>query len=241
MTRPIVIALDGPAGVGKSTVGERIGRELGYFYFDTGVLYRAVALRALETGTSLDDEEALGRLTRELDVTVRPPSVADGRQCDVLIAGRDVSHAVRTPEVDAVVSKVAASAAVRGGLIDLQRRQVQGTGSILAGRDVGTVVCPDADLKVFLVASSRERARRRVTQRGGGDADLEREQQSIEQRDRLDSTRSLAPLTRAEDAVEIDTEGKSIDQVVEAVIDALGQTLGRPVERASHSADRNGS
>jgi cytidylate kinase len=241
VTRPIVIALDGPAGVGKSTVGERIGRELGYFYFDTGVLYRAVALRALDTGTSLDDEEALGRLTRDLDVSVRPPSVCDGRQCDVLIGGKDVSHAIRTPEVDAVVSKVAASAAVRGGLIDLQRRQVQGAGSILAGRDIGTVVCPDADLKVFLVASSAERARRRVAQRGGVDADLDREQQAIEQRDRLDSTRSLAPLTRAEDAVEIDTEGKSIDQVVEAVIKALERGLGRSVERMGRGADRSAS
>ena len=241
MTRPIVIALDGPAGVGKSTVGERIGRELGYFYFDTGVLYRAVALRALETGRSLDDEEALGRLTRELDVLCRPSSQPDGRQCDVLIDGRDVSHAIRTPEVDAVVSKVAASPAVRGGLIDLQRRQVQGTGSILAGRDIGTVVCPDADLKVFLVAGSAERARRRVAQRGGSDADLERERQAIEQRDRLDSTRSLAPLARAEDAVEIDTEGKTVDQVVEAVIGALEQGLGRSVERVGRAADRSGS
>ncbi len=97
----------------------------------------------------------------------------------MLIGGKDVSHAIRTPEVDAVVSKVAASAAVRGGLIDLQRRQVQGRGSILAGRDIGTVVCPDADLKVFLVAGSAERARRRVAQRGGSDADLERERQAI--------------------------------------------------------------
>ncbi|MDP8922564.1 MAG: (d)CMP kinase [Chloroflexota bacterium] len=240
MTRPIVIALDGPAGVGKSTVGERVGRELGYFYFDTGVLYRAVALRAIEMGTSLDDEAALGRLTRELDVTVRPPSRQDGRQCDVLIDGRDVSQAIRTPEVDAVVSIVAASPAVRGGLIDLQRRQVQGAGSILAGRDIGTVVCPDANLKVFLVASSRERARRRVAQRGGKPASLEREQQAIEQRDQLDSTRSLAPLVRAEDAVEIDTEGKSVEEVVEAVIDALEHALGRPAERVGRDAKRNG-
>jgi cytidylate kinase len=129
---------------------------------------------------------------------------------------------------------------VRGGLIDLQRRQVQGIGSILAGRDIGTVVCPDADLKVFLVASARERARRRVAQRNGDAAILEQEQQAIEQRDRLDSTRSLAPLARAEDAVEIDTEGKSIEQVVDAVIDALGRTLGRPVERAGRAADRKG-
>ena len=244
MTRPIVIALDGPAGVGKSTVGERVGRALGFFYFDTGVLYRAVALSALRAGTDLDDETALDRLTTDLDVTVRPPSADDGRQCDVLLGADDVSHQIRTPEVDAVVSKVAASPAVRGGLIDLQRRQVQGAGSILAGRDIGTVVCPNADLKVFLVASARERARRRVAQRGTeaterdreqqADLDrreqgrLDREQQAIEQRDRLDSSRSLAPLTKAPEAVEIDTEGLSIDEVVAAVIAALDAALGRP-------------
>jgi len=236
VTRPIVIALDGPAGVGKSTVGERVGRALGFFYFDTGVLYRAVALSALRTGTDLDDEAALDRLTTDLDVTVRPPSADDGRQCDVLLGADDVSHQIRTPEVDAVVSKVAASPAVRGGLIDLQRRQVQGAGSILAGRDIGTVVCPNADLKVFLVASARERARRRVAQRGTDATEpdreqgprLEREQQAIEQRDRLDSSRSLAPLTKAPEAVEIDTEGLSIDEVVAAVIAALDAALGRP-------------
>lgn len=230
--RPIVIALDGPAGVGKSTVGERVGAALGYFYFDTGILYRAVALRALDAGTDPSDEAGLAQLVRNLDVVVRPPSQADGRQCDVILDGRDVSHQIRTAAVDAIVSAVAASPAVRAGLIDAQRRQVQGTGSILAGRDVGTVVCPDADLKVFLQASSRERARRRVRQRGGDDADLGREQGAIEERDRLDSTRSLAPLTRSEDAVEIETEGLSVDEVVAAVIEALERALGRSVSRA---------
>lgn len=245
MTRPIVIALDGPAGVGKSTVGERVGQALGFFYFDTGVLYRAVALSALRTGTDLDDEAALDRLTTDLDVTVRPPSADDGRQCDVLLGDDDVSHQIRTPEVDAVVSKVAASPAVRGGLIELQRRQVQGSGSILAGRDIGTVVCPNADLKVFLVASARERARRRVAQRGTDATEpdreqgprLEREQQAIEQRDRLDSSRSLAPLTKAPEAVEIDTEGLSIDEVVATVIAALDAALGRPVSMTLSPTD----
>jgi cytidylate kinase len=240
-SRPVVIALDGPAGVGKSTVGERVGAALGYFYFDTGILYRAVALRALDEGSDPSDEAALARLVRDLDVAVRPPSRDDGRQCDVILDGRDVSHAIRTPAVDAIVSLVAASPAVRAGLIDVQRRQVQGAGSILAGRDIGTVVCPDADLKVFLQASPRERARRRVRQRGGDDADLGREQGAIEERDRLDSTRSLAPLTRAEDAVEIDTEGRGVDEVVAAVIAALERALGRPVARAAAPGDDPGT
>ena len=231
--RPIVIALDGPAGVGKSTVGERVGALLGFFYFDTGILYRAVALRALGAEADPSDEASLAHLVQDLDVVVRPPSQADGRQCDVILDGRDVSHQIRTPAVDAVVSAVAASPAVRAGLIDVQRRQVQGSGSILAGRDIGTVVCPQADLKVFLQASAHERARRRVTQRGGDDTDLGREQGAIEERDRTDSTRSLAPLTRADDAVEIDTEGRDIDEVVAAVIEALERALGRSVPRAA--------
>jgi cytidylate kinase len=229
VSRPVVVAIDGPAGAGKSTVAERLADGLGYFYFDTGVLYRAVALGALELGLDLSDESALGRLVAETDIQVRPPSVADGRQVDVLLDGRDVSHEIRTPRVDGVVSRVAASPAIRAGLIDLQRRQVQGTGTILAGRDIGTVVFPDADLKVYLTASTAERAARRLRQIGGPPDDLDAVRRALEERDRLDSTRSVAPLTRAEDAVEVDTNGKSVEDVV-----AL---LRRLVERAV--ADRS--
>ena len=167
MSKPIVLAIDGPAGAGKSTVAERLAGELGFFYFDTGVLYRAVALRALALGIAPEDEQALARLVDGIDIQVRPASVLDGRQIDVILEGRDVSHEIRTPAVDAIVSRVAASPAVRDGLIDLQRRQIQGAGTILAGRDIGTVVCPDADLKIYLTASSGERARRRLRQVGG--------------------------------------------------------------------------
>jgi cytidylate kinase len=237
-TKPVVLAIDGPAGAGKSTVAERLARELDYFYFDTGVLYRAVALRALGLGLDLADEAALGATVSTTDIQVRPASVADGRQIDVLLEGRDVSHEIRTPRVDAVVSRVAASPAVRAGLIDLQRRQVQGRGTILAGRDIGTVVCPDADLKIFLTASPRERAERRLLQVGGDPSELAAIQHAIEERDRQDSSRAIAPLTRAEDAVDVDSDGKSIDEVVATVLRLLEQRLSRDPARARPGAPR---
>ena len=226
MRKPIILAIDGPAGAGKSTVAERLAGELGFFYFDTGVLYRAVALRAQALGIAPDDEQALARLVDGIDIQVRPASVLDGRQIDVILEGRDVSHEIRTPAVDAIVSRVAASPAVRAGLIDLQRRQIQGAGTILAGRDIGTVVCPDADLKIYLTASSGERAKRRLRQVGGADAELEAIQQAIDERDRSDASRAIAPMTRADDAVDIDTDGKTVEDVITIVLDLLSRRVG---------------
>ena len=226
MRKPIILAIDGPAGAGKSTVAERLAGELGFFYFDTGVLYRAVALRALALGIAPDDEQALARLVDGIDIQVRPASVLDGRQIDVILEGRDVSHEIRTPAVDAIVSRVAASPAVRAGLIDLQRRQIQGAGTILAGRDIGTVVCPDADLKIYLTASSGERARRRLRQVGGADAELDAIQQAIDERDRSDASRAIAPMMRADDAVDVDTDGKTVEDVITIVCDLLRRRIG---------------
>jgi cytidylate kinase len=225
LNSPVVLAIDGPAGAGKSTVAEHLARELGYFYFDTGVLYRAVAVSSLDLHVDLADESALKGLVETIDIQVRPPSVDDGRQIDVYVDGRDVSHVIRTPQVDAVVSKVAASPAVRAGLIDLQRRQIQGAGTILAGRDIGTIVCPDADLKIFLTASSAERARRRLVQVGGTPDQLSTIKEAIDERDRLDSSRAIAPLTRAEDAIDVSTDGMSVDDVVQTVRSLLTQRL----------------
>lgn len=243
LTRPVVIALDGPAGVGKSTVGDRLARRLGYFYFDTGVLYRAVALGAVEQGLDLLDERGLADLVAHLNVQVRPPSVADGRQYDVLLAGRDVSSALRTPSVDGTVSAVAASTAVRGGLIERQRHQVLPPGTVMVGRDIGTVVCPDADLKLFLRASVDERALRRQRQLGLDVELLDEVRRAIEERDRLDSTRSLAPLSQADDAIVIDTEGVAVDDVVELAIEHLADrklvARGREA-RGADTAERPG-
>ena len=234
MTKPVVLAIDGPAGAGKSTVAERLARDLGYFYFDTGVLYRAVAVRSLDLGVDLTDEAALDDLLKHTDIVVRPATTDDGRQVDVILAGRDVSRQIRTPRVDAIVSKVAASPAVRAGLIDLQRRQIQGSGTILAGRDIGTIVCPDAELKIFLTASPRERAERRLQQIGGAPEQLVQIQQAIEERDRQDSSRAIAPLTRAADAVDVNTDGQSIDEVVATVRELLERRLSERAAGASN-------
>lgn len=221
MSGAVVIALDGPAGAGKSTVGERLAERLGYFYFDTGALYRAVALHAHECGADPSDEEALERLVEDVDICVRPATVADGRQYDVLLGGRDVSQAIRSREVDRIVSIVAASPAVRRGLIDSQRRQIRPPGTVMAGRDIGTVIVPDADLKVFLDASAPERARRRLRQLGQPPGDFEEVLDSIGRRDETDSSRAVAPLARAEDAAVVDTEGLSVDEVVDRIVALL--------------------
>ncbi len=228
-----VIAIDGPAASGKSTVGRRLAERLGYFYFDTGILYRAVALEVLRKGLDCSDEAGLAQLVANLRVVVSPPSLSDGRQADVIVDGIDVSRDIRTPEVDAVVSPVAAVAAVRGGLIEVQRRQVRPPGTVMVGRDIGTVVWPDADLKVFLNASAEERARRRLRQ-GRGRADTFGEVlAAVVERDRLDSTRQLAPLAEPRGALVIDTDGLSIDEVVDRIAQVLDRGSQDPRPRAS--------
>ena len=235
MSRPVVLAIDGPAGAGKSTVAEHLARELDYFYFDTGALYRAVSVRCLDCAADPSDEVAMQDLVGQVEIQVRPPSVDDGRQLDVFLNGRDVSHTIRTPEIDALVSKVAASPAVRAGLIDLQRQQIQGKGTILAGRDIGTVVCPDADLKIFLTASATERAHRRLVQVGGTPDQLAEMERLIVERDRKDSSRAIAPLVAADDAIEVNTDGKGIDEVVRIIRELLAARLR---ERDAAQADR---
>lgn len=227
---PRVIAIDGPAGAGKSTVGRLLAARLGYLFFDTGAMYRAVTWAALRRGVCLDNEAALTDLAQHLDIQITLPTPAqaeDGRAYSVLVDGQDVTWAVRDPDVEAQVSIVSAHAGVREALVVQQRRVAQTAGRldgppgiVMAGRDIGTVVLPEADLKIYLDASPVERARRRAAELAGrGQTPAFAEVLAeIERRDHLDSTRAISPLRRAEDAVHLVTDGLAIEQTMERVM-----------------------
>lgn len=219
---PRTIAIDGPAGAGKSTVALELARRLGYFYFDTGVLYRAVTLAALRRGVPPADEAALARLVEAIHIDVSPPTVADGRTQTVLLDGEDVTWAIRAPEVDRNVSAVSAQPAVRRALLQRQRAVAARGGVIMAGRDIGTVVLPDADLKIYLEATPAERARRRAAEERarGVVRPFPEVLAEIERRDDIDEHRALSPLRPAADAVIVDTEGLDIAGVL-ATIEGL--------------------
>ena len=214
---PSTITIDGPAASGKSTVGLRLAQDLGYLFFDTGIMYRAVTWLALERGLDMQDEAALTALAESAQIDILPPSKDDGRTCDVLIDGLDITWETRSGEVDANVSVVSACAGVRRALLYQQRRIGQRGRVVMVGRDIGTVVLPDADLKVYLDASPEERARRRFDEirARGGDPDYHEVLAKVLERDRIDSTRSIAPLRAAEDAVVIDSDKLNADQVFE--------------------------
>lgn len=223
MRTPSRIAIDGPAASGKSTIGKLLGERLGYLYFDTGVMYRAVTWAALQSGIPISDEAAVTRLAEELRIDVTLPLIPDGRQYTVLVDGVDVTWDIRRPEVDANVSPVSAYAGVRAALTAQQRRIGAAGRVVMVGRDIGTVVMPDAELKVYLDASVEERARRRyreVVGRGEA-ADYQLVLQGLRQRDAIDSTRAAAPLRPAADAFVIDTTCMSIDEVVRAIENLL--------------------
>lgn len=212
---PFVIAIDGPAASGKSTVGSGVAKALGFFYFDTGLLYRALTWAALERGVDVGNGQALARLAREIGLAVRPATVDDGRQADVLANGADITGQLRLPAVDASVSRVAAHAEVRDALLEPQRAAIRPPGTVLAGRDIGTVIAPDALLKVWLAASGEERARRRAAQTGAETAAVLAQ---TAERDRLDRGRAVAPMAPASDAIEVHTDGMLVDEVVRQVL-----------------------
>jgi cytidylate kinase len=215
----VTVAIDGPAASGKSTVGEALAQRLGYLYFDTGVMYRAVTWAALERSIPIGDEEAVTALAEQLHIEVTEPTVADGRQYTVLADGVDITWAIRTPAVDANVSPVSAYAGVRRALVAQQRRVAAGVAVVMVGRDIGTVVLPHADLKIYLDATVEERARRRwrEMEARGKDVDYQVVLDAMRRRDEIDSSRDVSPLRAAEDAVLLDTTDLSIDQVVEQV------------------------
>lgn len=217
MPIPGIIAIDGPAASGKSTLARHLAEELGYLYFDTGIMYRAVTWAALQRGLAIQDEAAVTSLAQSIQIDVRPPSQPDGRAYDVWVEGQDITWNIRRPEVDANVSPVSAYAGVRKALSAQQRRIGQRGRVVMVGRDIGTVVLPEAELKIYLDASAEERARRRYQELigRGEQASYEAILANVRNRDHIDSTRAVAPLSVAEDALIIDSGGLSISQVLE--------------------------
>jgi len=217
---PRTIAIDGPSASGKSSVGYLVAERLGYLFLDTGATYRALTWLAIQRGVDLEDEESLGRLAAQVDMKLGPPAAASCERCTIWVDGEDVTAVLRRSEVEAGVSLVSRVPQVRRPMVALQRRLASRRRVVMAGRDIGTVVLPNADLKVYLDASLEERARRRQEQlatlgRTSSQNDIGEE---ILRRDAIDSGREASPLRVAEDAIVINTDGLNQEQVVERVV-----------------------
>lgn len=217
----MIIAIDGPSGAGKSTVAKATAKKLGFSCLDTGAMYRAVAWQALHDGIDINDNESLGELAlrKEIAFTHDP---GDPNPKGVFIDGNEVTLAIRTAEIDKAVSPVSAAPAVRSALVAQQQRIGKTGDYVIEGRDIGTVVFPDAEIKIFLTASDEERAHRRVRQnvdRGVGSIDYEETLTDIQRRDEYDSTRATSPLRPADDAIMIDSTGHYIEEVIEMICD----------------------
>lgn len=215
----MIVAIDGPSGAGKSTVAKAVAKELGFSCLDTGAMYRAIAWQALQNGVALDDEPALGEIARTYDIAFGHVE-GDPVPRRVFIGDTEVTDAIRTAGIDRAVSPVSAAPAVREALLDQQRRIGNAGDYVVEGRDIGTVVFPDAAVKVFLTASDEERAHRRVRQnadRGIGSIDYDEVLADLRRRDAADSSRATAPLRAADDAVRIDSTSHYIEEVIEQI------------------------
>jgi pantoate ligase / CMP/dCMP kinase len=223
--RKPIIAIDGPAGAGKSTVTRQVAQQLGLLYLDTGAMYRAVTWLALHSGVPIGDEPSLTELVSHCDIDLAPGGEAFTSQ--VWVNGQEVTEDIRTPEVTAQVSAVSAQPEVRRYLLSQQQRYGDNGGLVAEGRDIGTTVFPDAELKIFLTASVEERARRRCEDlaRMGRSADLATLTQEIADRDHRDSSRQSSPLLKAEDAIEVVTDGLTIDEVVQMIVSLYRERL----------------
>lgn len=223
MNKSLIIAIDGPSGVGKGTVARAVAEALGYRHVDTGAMYRGVAWRALQDRLSLDDAPTLAALAERL--------VIEASDRSVRVDGADISSAIRNPEIDRAAARVARVPSVRAALVAKQRRIGEGGGVVMEGRDIGTVVFPDADVKIYLDASAEERVRRRVhDQAHNGCQDMAQVATDLAARDESDRTRAVAPLAVAADAHVIDTTGLTVQEVVDRVL-----TIARQAEGASAS------
>jgi cytidylate kinase len=213
---PEIIAIDGPAASGKSTLAKRLAEYLNYLYFDTGVMYRAVTWVVFQHGAAFDDEATVTDLAASVSIDVQPATVDDGRDYDVLVEGQDITWDIRRPEVEANVSVVSAYPDVREALSAQQRRVGLRGRVVMVGRDIGTIVLPEAGLKIYLDASVEERARRRYKERAtrGNDISYDAILEAMRKRDQIDSTRDVAPLRAAADAVVIDSDGKDFEEVL---------------------------
>jgi len=223
MKKQISIAIDGPAAAGKSTVAKVLAKKLSYLYIDTGAMYRALTYRALQAGIDVNDEEKLIQLLRDTYIELKP---SNGGQL-VFLNGVDVTNIVRQSEVTNNVSIVAKHRLVREEMVKRQRSLAQNGGVVMDGRDIGTHVLPEAEVKVFLKASVEERAKRRHEENilRGFDSDIEKLKEEIARRDKLDSEREVAPLRKADDAVEIDTTSLSIDEVVNRIMEIVDERI----------------
>ncbi|MCG3161241.1 MAG: Cytidylate kinase [Acidobacteria bacterium] len=218
----MIIAIDGPAGAGKSTIARAVARRLGYLFINTGAMYRAVAWKALQMGVSLDDAGGVGRLA--YDSLIELTGEVDSMRA--LIDGRDITSEIATPQVGQAASIVSAIPAVRRALVARQQEMGRAGGVVMEGRDIGTQVFPEAEVKIYLDASSEARAQRRFaedTERGVAVASLEQMKAEIEERDHRDKTRADSPLTQAEDAIYIDSSAMTIDEVVEKILKIVKQ------------------
>ena len=217
--KPSTVAIDGPSASGKSTVGRLLAERLSYMFFDTGVMYRAVTWKALRRGIPIEDENAISRLAEQIVIDVEKPAVRDGRLCTVLVDGADVTWEIRRADVEKAVSPVSAYRRVRIALTAQQRRIGLSGHVVMVGRDIGTVVLPEADLKIYLDATAEERAQRRYVEKleRGDSAVQEDVLADMKRRDWIDSSRAIAPLRPAEDAIIVDTDGLGIQEVLERV------------------------